>query len=354
MRIAHVNPDPGVAPGRRKGAAVHVEAMRHAFLEIGCEVLAVDTGEDREVRERLQAAHARAPLDLVYERHALARYAGAEFAREHGLPLVLEVNAPLATEEVAWRGRATPTDRSREEQAFSGAALVLCVSSEVASYARERGSHLSRTLVRPNAVDPERFRPRPEARALRERLFPPGAFVVGFHGRLRPWHHFELLAEALAIAIREGHPAYLLALGEGPFDEALAGRVAPERAVVVPWVPHEEAALYVACFDALALSYAPGSPCYFSPLKLLEAMAAGAVPVVPALGDLPSVISHEATGLVYAAGDAGALARALSRLVLDPSLRARIASAARAYACAHTWQRIAREVVDLVSAGRPA
>ncbi|MFN0007526.1 MAG: glycosyltransferase family 4 protein [Planctomycetota bacterium] len=354
MRIAHVNPDPGIAPGRPKGAAVHVDEIRRALVDLGAEVLAVDEGRDGAVREHLDAAHVAAPVALVYQRYALERFAAFEFARENELPFVLEVNAPLAEEERRFRGRERDQDPERERRMFAAATAVMCVSSEVARWAVERGAPPERTLVRPNAVDARRFRPRGPDDALRRELAPAGAFVVGFHGRLRPWHRFDLLVAALEQLVAEGLPVHLLTVGEGPYREEIEGRLPPARATLVPWVHHAEAALYVACYDALALSYSTADGTYFSPLKLLEGMACGAVPVVPALGDLEQVVVHEQSGLVYPAGDPVALAAALRRLMLDPVLHRRLSLAARASAEPRSWQAIAREVLDLAGAPRPA
>jgi glycosyltransferase involved in cell wall biosynthesis len=65
------------------------------------------------------------------------------------------------------------------------------------------------------------------------------------------------------------------------------------------------------------------------PLSVLEAMAAG-VPVVAS--DIPGtdeVITDEQNGLLFPAGDAGALARCLRRLLNDRELGVRVAAAAR-------------------------
>jgi len=145
-----------------------------------------------------------------------------------------------------------------------------------------------------------------------------------------------------------------LTVGEGPFREELEGRVPKECATLVPWVPHEEVARYVACFDALALAYSAEDGSYFSPLKLLEAMACAAVPVVPALGDLPRVVTHEESGLLYPPGDVAALTSAVRRLVLDPSLRETLGRAARAVAEPRSWQAIAREVLGIAESRRIA
>ena len=347
MRIAHVNPDPGIAPGRRKGAAVHVEALRQAFAALGHEVVPIDAGSEDGVRSALESAQALRGLDLVYERHALARHAAASFAARHALPHVLEVNAPLADEEQRFRGAAlSALDGARERRDFAAAAVVLCVSEAVAEYCRARGARAERVCVEPNAVDPELFQPRAADDPLRATLVPAGRIALGFHGRLRPWHRFETLVGIGSELLRRGLPLQFLLLGEGDFGQAWRGRWPESRVTHVPWLEHAEAARVVACFDLLPLCYAPDASCYFSPLKLLEGMAVGAVPVVPALGDLERIVTDERDGLVYPAGDEQACAAQLERLVRQPGLRRALATAARARALGHTWQDVARRVLE--------
>ncbi len=354
MRVAHVNADLGIGPGAKKGAAVHVEAMRRAFTRLGAEVLALDF-HDAGVRTRLDSLQALRPIDLVYERYALGAYAGGEFARQGGLPYVLEVNSPLLDEEARHRpGQRTPHDPAREREQFAGAARVLCVSNDVMHYALARGADPLRTVVQPNAVDPELFRPRAIDDSLRAELVPHGRVAIGFHGRLRPWHGFDRLAATFARLVERGLPVHLLILGEGDFDQHLAlhldPRAAADRVTRLGWMPHDEAAHVVACTDVLPLCYAPGEPCYFSPLKLLEAMACAAVPVVPALGDLPREVEHGVDGIVYDPRDPRALEGALTTLVLDGDLRKRLGLAARGRAETRTWTGLAAGLLSLVPA----
>ncbi len=358
MRVASVNQDPGISPGRAKGAAVHLEAMRAAFAERGDEVIAIDETEPLAVERALAAAAAERPLDLVYERYALGRAAAALFARAHGLAYVVEVNAPLAFEASLWRTRRDPcldsrlesaTGREQDRLLFDAASAVIAVSRAVADYAVERGAAPERIEVAPNAVDPVRFAPERRAEWGAESPVPGGRFVVGFHGRLRPWHGFELLAETCRELVARGVDLHLLVVGEGEFAAALDGRLAEERRTFVGWLPHGEVGRYVALFDVLPLTYPPGLPCYFSPLKLAEAMAAGAVPAVPAMGDLAELVG--AGGIVYPPGDLDALSCEIERLAREPERREHLSRAAVATARARSWRSIADRVWERLPVG---
>ncbi|MEY2747173.1 MAG: hypothetical protein RL112_2215 [Planctomycetota bacterium] len=349
MRILHVVQDPGIQPGRKKGASVHVEAMRKAFARLGHEVVALDEPDPARCVARFEMLRARAPFDFIYERHALGRARLALRAGELGVPHLHEVNAPLAEEEALWRAGARRADDEDERRAFAIAALVLCVSSDCARYARERGASASATWVEPNGVDEELFAPLDRDDPARAKLAPKGSYAIGFHGRLRPWHNFPMFVEAVERLLARGVPAHLVLLGEGDFESHIAGRACAARTTRLSWVEHEDVGRIVAACDVLPLTYASDAPCWFSPLKLLEAMSAGVVPVVPAMGDLESAVAHGRDGLVYPAGDLDALVDALERLWRDEPLRERLAREARKAAAGRTWTSIARRVVERVA-----
>ncbi|MCE9592623.1 MAG: glycosyltransferase [Planctomycetes bacterium] len=353
MHVVHLNLDPGVGPTKKKGASVHVACMRRAFERVGATVHALDRDDcGASAFEELEALHARHGLELVYERYALGADVGARFARVHGVPLVLEVNAPLLFEAAEHRARPVgPSDHARERAIFASAERLLCVSGAVAEYAARHGLERSRLLVRPNGVDVELFRPRDDSDLLRRALGLEGRFVIGFHGRLRPWHGFELVVDAARRLLARGIDVHVLAVGEGAFDEALAP-LGPKHATHVEWVAHEDVARYVACFDALALGYRAEAACYFSPLKLFEALAAGVSVVVPSAGDLVGTLRDGEHALFYPPGDATALATALARVARDDELRLHLARSGRELAAAHSWEAIAREVLGFRTAER--
>ncbi len=346
MRIVCLNQDAGIDPGRKKGAAVHLAAMRAAFAALGAEVVPLDESDGARVVTGLDAAHAGGGIDLVYERYALGKNAGAGFCRAQGVPLVLEVNAPLAEEEARYRvGAADPATDARDREVFGAADLVIAVSSAVARYAIERGAPAQRVHVRANGVDTQLFRPRLPGDPVRARLVPAGRFALGFHGRLRPWHGFELFVRAAERLLAAGEAIHLVLVGEGEFEVQLEGRVPLERITRIPWVEHAEIGPYVASFDALPLTYDPGVPCYFSPLKLAEAMACGVVPVLPQLGDLVTAATDEVDALFYPAGDVDALVARLHDLIADPARRGRLSAGAVTSARKKSWNEIAAFVL---------
>ncbi len=344
MLIVSVNQDRGVKPGAAKGAAVHLTSMRRAFEAAGAQVLAVDSPDPVEVERTLAAAHSSGPIGLIYERYALGCGTAGRFAKTHDVPHILEVNAPLLEEAAAHRGR----ERGDEDEATERAILcspgtLMVVSQPLAEWLVELGVPAERILVRPNGVDTELFRPR--------RLTPASdtRFVLGFHGRLRPWHGFSTLVDVFGRLLDRGHPVHLELIGQGDFAAELEGRVPDQSWSHEGWVPHDEVGRHVARFDVMALTYPKDAPCYFSPLKLLEAMACGVVPVVPALGDLESVVRHGENGLVYPAGDVDQLTESIEQLIAEKPLRRALSIAAVETAQSRSWLALAREATTLAA-----
>ncbi len=347
-RIASINQDGGIAPHRNKGAAVHLVAMRDAFVRLGCEVVAFDQPDDAALVSALSSGEVQHPFDLVYERYALGKATGARFAQKSGIPLVLEINTPMADEQERFRGTAeTDADRENDNFLFRQANCVVAVSSAVAEYACARGAHADAVMVCPNGIDTRRFNLQVDGSAVRREHVPDGAFLIGFHGRLRPWHGFRQLVSAVSNLLAQGLPVHLLVVGEGEF-RAL-GRLPEKHFTRVVWQPHARMPEFVAAFDALPLTYQPDIPCYFSPLKLMEAMACGVVPIVPDLGDLAQVVDHGRTGYVYRPGDTSGMEDLLAQLILNPGKRISIGRRAGETAMAYSWEGIAATILDCVN-----
>lgn len=342
--VLSVNQDAGIGPGRAKGAAVHLCAMREAFARLGADCLGVDEADDTRLTETLHAALNQGPVDLIYERYALGKSAASHFAVSRGIPLVLEVNAPLADEQRRWRGGSNADDDACHDAfTLANACRIIAVSSEVARYAVDRGAKTERIVISPNGIDVESFNLSVRKQSVRRSLIPAGRFVAGFHGRLRPWHGFDMLVSVTRELLQRGFNMHLLVVGEGDF-EALK-RLPADRATHVAWQPHKEIPGYVAAFDVLPLTYQADMPCYFSPLKLNEAMACGVVPLVPNLGDLPVAVTHLQTGLVYAAGDEEQLLTQLELLISDRRLLEYLGREAAMKASRHSWTSIAAQAL---------
>lgn len=162
----------------------------------------------------------------------------------------------------------------------------------------------------------------------RSRWASEGVLVLKRHGK---GGEEGYLAEVLAVAAR---------LGVG------------ERVRLAPRVAYDElAGLYVMADAAVSLPEADGVPSTFLELMALE------VPIVAS--DLPAyegVLDRDHTALLVPPTDVGALAAAFDRLLVEPGLSARLATAGRTWAMAHAdWSRAVdawEELYDVAMHGR--
>lgn len=154
-------------------------------------------------------------------------------------------------------------------------------------------------------------------------------------GRLDPIKGFDTLVAALALLKQRGVDFSCRLVGSGPLDAALReqarragveGRIefagAHPQDTVRAWM--DEAALFV-----LPSQVAPDGNRDGIPVALMEAMASGSTVVSTRVSGIPELVESEACGLLVEPGDAVALADAMQRLLADPGLRRRLATAAR-------------------------
>jgi rhamnosyl/mannosyltransferase len=195
------------------------------------------------------------------------------------------------------------------------------------------GPYADKVRVIPFGIDTARFEPTratvARASALRDAHARP---IVLFVGRLVYYKGVDVLVRAMA-----GVDADLVMIGSGPLEDELRSRAEAsgiaDRVTFVPPVDDAELAAWYRAADVFCLPSVARSEAYG--LVQLEAHASG-TPVV--CTDLPTGVPwvnvDGETGLVVPVGDAEALGAALSRLLGDEALRARMGARARERALA--------------------
>lgn len=392
LRIAYLVPDPGIPLGGTKGASVHVAELCRALAGRGAEVtvlaqrvaaaptaappdgvriVALDPGPlprgagGDAARAAAAADFTRRALpvlrrmrpDVVIERLSLHFGAGAALARGVGAARLLEVNAPVVAESHRHRGLLDLGPAGRAEARAVAGSRVAAVSQPLADWAMARGA--AQATVIPNGADPVRFAPArsPLARRrLAAGLGLEGAEVVGFVGSLKPWHGVEVLLAAAALLAPARPRLRVLVVGDGPQRaslELLAARPPLQGRVVFSGVvgPRDVPA-YLAVQDVATAPYLPAPDFYFSPLKVVEAMAAGR-PVVAS--DHPPVAAMLGpAGVLVRPGDPAALAAAVAGLLDDPARAARLGRAARRRSvAAEGWDGVATRMLAAALAPEP-
>jgi glycosyltransferase involved in cell wall biosynthesis len=365
--------------GSRDGQGIHLDAMVAALRAAGHEVRVVgpasfdrtDLGGDSRavglLREKLPAfvgelaelayilpatlrlsrAAAEFRPDVIYERANLFHLAGTLVAARRRLPLLLEVNAPLAEE----RGRFGNLALRRvaaalERLAWRRASRVLPVTEVLADKIRAAGVPDARITVVPNGIHPEDF----PAVALRP-AEAEGPLVLGFVGFVRDWHGLDHVVRAMA-AYRGRRPLALQVVGDGPARpglETLAAQLGiADRVRFTGLAAREVVPGMIGGFD---IALQPASVAYASPLKVFEYMAAGRAIVAPDQPNLREVLRHGETALLFDPGSPEAMWQAVLQLAEDAALRQRLGEAARAEIARRdlTWEGNARKMLALAA-----
>ncbi len=369
LRAAYVLADPGIPAFGRKGSTLHVQEVIRAMATLGIEVHLIATRFDEDPPPALPVAEVHrvtappkgntafreqacldlnedvtsllastGPYDFVYERYSLWSFAGMAFARAQGIPGILEVNAPLIDEQATYRELIHRDEaKSVAQRAFRDASLVTVVSQELVRYVRTLASK-AKPLVIPNGINPDRFAHFP----VPSRDGDTDPFVIGFLGHLKPWQGITQLVQTFA-QVHQTHPhTRLLVVGDGDASdelvEGLKNEGLTDKATLAGKVPHDDVPALLAQMHVGLAPYPPLDPFYFSPLKIVEYMAAGLPVIASDLGQIPSLLSDGETGYLCPPGDVHALARSVCALADHEWLRRRLGEQAKKHVLKkHTW-----------------
>jgi glycosyltransferase involved in cell wall biosynthesis/ribosomal protein S18 acetylase RimI-like enzyme len=272
-------------------------------------------------------------FDLVHTHNPKPGVLGRVAARLAGTPLVVNTVHGLY---------ATPEDRLRKRAAVLGLEWLAGRCSDLELYqseedlawagrlrlARKGRGHLLGNGTDTGFFDPARVPPERKAALRRELGLPADALVVGAVGRLVAEKGYRELFAA-AGAVRQADPRVrFLAVGAPDLDKADAISEAELAAAagdvaVTGW--RDDVRDLLAVMDVFVLaSWREGMP-----RSAIEAAAMGKALVLTDIRGCREVARHDREALLVPPRDPGALAAAISRLVADPALRERLASAAR-------------------------
>jgi glycosyltransferase involved in cell wall biosynthesis len=274
-------------------------------------------------------------FDVVHAHDFTALAAGAQLARERGVPLVYD------THEL-WSGRprehrptplADRRERRTERRLGSEAAAVLTVGDGVAEALRERYAWEHVTVVRNTFPLAEGTRPtRPEA---------PRELV--YAGRLAAYRELETIAEATR---PPGLPLPVTLLG--PADDTWLAGFDPGAAQVLPPVSPEEVTERLAAAGLVLVTHSDRWENHrlAMPNKLFHAVRAGVPVVATDVGELARIVRRHGLGTLYRPGDAADLRRAVSEAT-DPVRYAELRAGVDAASAELGWEKDERVLLEL-------
>lgn len=369
----------------KDGQAVHIEELVGALREMGHEVHVVGPVADGEMGEdaswvhelkaslpkavyellelgyslfayhRLAAAARDFHPDAIYERYNLFLLAGAMLRWRLRLPLLLEVNAPLAEERGRFGGLGLPRlARWAEGRAWKSADIVLPVSNVLAGNVIAAGVKPEQIAVIPNGINLDHFSDAPPREVAKGNLGLANSLVLGFTGFVRDWHGVDRVIRWMGSSDAPGN-TILMVVGDGPARadlERLADTLSLHNRVRFTGViPRAQVPEHVAAFD---IALQPAVVPYASPLKLFEYLALGKPIVAPRQPNIEEILTDGVNGLLF--DEKQSFERVLTRLCSDNGLRTRLAeeSALTIDRLDLTWLGNARRVIELAGRARAA
>lgn len=331
MRIVHVNLARGYRGGERQ-----TELLIRALAGMGVpQAVWGRTGEPLLERLRdvprldrlalnspyLSALPASRAGDVLHAHEAKAAHVAHAVHRLRGRPY-------LITRRVTNMPKAGHWTRA----VYRHAARVVAISTAVSDVLRAWEPQVKPVRI-PSAASLQT--PDPQ-RVAALRAMQPGPLRIGQVGALVDHHKGQrVLLEALRLAPSLADcPVLLIGAGEDEAALRLAARDLPQVVFTgfVDNVADHLAALDLFVFPSREEGL--GS-------VLIDAMAQGLPIAASRVGGIPELIEDGQTGLLIPPGDAPALAAALTRLVADAELRARLGAAARQAAAAYTPEAMA-------------
>jgi glycosyltransferase involved in cell wall biosynthesis len=366
----------------KDGQYVHIEEMIHALRDLGHEVIIVappgseseDFGSDAGVvawlkrhipkfiyelmelaysfvaYRQLAAAVKKHRPDCLYERYNLFLPAGIWIKRRFGLPMLLEINAPIFEERARYDGLALKgLARWSQAYAWRNADCVLPVTGVLADIVADYGVPRERIAVIPNGINWEQFERAPEHAQAKAALGLQDRLVLGFTGFVRDWHGLDKVIDMIAQDPPESS-RHLLVVGDGPARAALEAQADAlnirHRVSFTGVIGRADVAKYVAAFD---IALQPAVVSYASPLKLFEYLALGKAIIGPAQPNLMEILSDGENAVLFDPVAADGMAKAIGRLSADAALRKRMGESARDTITEKklTWRENAIRVVQL-------
>lgn len=345
----------------KDGQYVHIEEMTRALREMGHDLCIVGPpaleqaryGYDRKLismlkrmipglvyefmefayngiaYRRLMRAINEFKPDVIYERYNLFFPCGIWAKKRRGIPLLLEVNAPLFHERSCYGGIALRRlARWSERYTWTQADCALPVTKVLAEHLTDAGVPLERIHVIPNGIDKKKFLNDISRADAKRRLELTGQIVLGFTGFVREWHGMDKVVDF--IAQHKTMNLHLLLVGDGPARSALEERArtlqVTDRVTITGFVEREQVAAYIGAFD---IALQPEVVDYASPLKLFEYLGAGCAILAPAKPNIMEILTDGTNALLFEARDQESMFNSLLRLCESEQLRAQLGCLAR-------------------------
>jgi glycosyltransferase involved in cell wall biosynthesis len=279
-------------------------------------------------------------IDLIYQRSSHYDFAGTLAGLLLQRPVVLEAHDPLKTSfSLRWADR-----------------IVVVGSRAMLG----RGVEGERVEEVSNCCNIHMFNPGVDGSEVRRKYgWSDKNLVVVYSGGFYPWHGLEDLVEAAELIKEKLPEARFLLVGDGETFAQTRSSVGAhdlqDRFIFTGRIPYREVPKYLAAADIAVAPYDSRKNPYtkrlgffFSPIKLLEYMAAGKPIITTREEGIMTMIEDRKTGLLVDPGKPDEIATAITLLWKNPQLLKSLGLNARKTAVEkHSWEKLASHLNDL-------
>jgi glycosyltransferase involved in cell wall biosynthesis len=292
---------------------------------------------------------------LLYERYSLFNVSGVLVSRLWRIPMVLEVNAPLALEKERYEKLALRRlAYGLERWICSHSTRTIVVSTPMKKILESEGVPAGHMVVVSNGVNTVEIASALGRCDVRAKYGIGAKLVLGFVGWFKPWHRLDTVIDLLASRPQWRGRIHLLFVGDGPEMaplRALARARGVESSVTFTGPVGRD--LIYDHIDAFDVALQPHVTDYASPMKIFEYLALGKCVVAPDLENIREILTHGEDGLLFRPGDAADMGRAIELLVNDPARVQRMGKKARAKieTRRYYWVENARRALAAVGLG---
>jgi phosphatidylinositol alpha-mannosyltransferase len=193
--------------------------------------------------------------------------------------------------------------------------------------------------VIPNGVDVAHYR-----RAVPIARWQDGTPNILFVGRFEDRKGLIHLLKAFRVLRKEGHECRLLVVGSGPQERELRRYVMTRGLQNVEFLGRVGESEKTQLFRTADIFVSPATGRESFGIILLEAMAAGAPIVCSDIHGYKGVVQRDRQALLVPPGDRKALAAAISTLLDDPQLRARMSASGLERVQQFSWEQVTARV----------
>ncbi len=256
--------------------------------------------------------------DFIYERYSLNTFCGIWASKRYGIPLILEVNAPLYHEQKKYEKLTFEKFAGFSERWIcSNSSKTIVVSSPMKKILSEEGVLEEHIVVMSNGINPDNFHPEIKGASVRRHHnIKDDKIIFGFIGWFRPWHGLDMILEIFKEDRLYDKNAHLILVGDGPAYESLhtyAEKHDLLNAVTFSGpVERRDVPKYIAAFD---IALQPSVTTYASPMKIFEYMAMGKGVVAPRQDNICEILTDGIDALLFEPENKESLKDALNTLL---------------------------------------